>query len=115
SSRNLIIGSNVTFVLQDGVAAIGSGTANTCRIESGVTADFQQGYTCAAILLFQNRSIGASADGVLRMEQAITQFAGAFTAGVGTVEYAGNGVGQTVTCTLGPYYNLVIDNKAGAT
>jgi hypothetical protein len=113
TTGDFIVGANVTFVLQDGVAGIGSGTANTFRIESGATADFQLGYTCAASLLFQDRSTGASSNGTLRMENAIAQFAGAFTSGLGTVEYAGNGVAQAVTCTLGSYYNLVIDTKAG--
>src|SRR5207247_1828490 len=95
---NFVVGNGVTLNHADGVAGIGSTTANYFLIENNAKAVFTaSGYTCPARLVFKNGSdTGTDSSGTLRLENSITQFAGSLTAGIGTVEYAGNGVNQTV-------------------
>jgi hypothetical protein len=115
---DLTVGPLVSFNLYDGVAAGGLGTtnANFFRIEDLAIARFTQAYTCAATLVFRNGNSvsGSLSTGLLRLENTVAPLAGGFTCGLGTVEYGGAGVAQTVAGTLGAYYNLVIDTTGGA-
>ncbi len=128
-SQNLVVGQNVTFILDDAVdptanGGIGNGTAAfSLRIESGATAIFKRNYNNSARLLFRDTNdSGPLSNGTLRLEGTITddstELGSAFDPGLGTVEYAGVNVAQTIwtrinAATAISYYNLTIDNTGG--
>ncbi len=125
-NQNLLVGKDVIFIVNDGVdptanRGIGDGSATySLRIESNAQAIFKGNYNNSARLLFRDTSdAGPASNGLLRLERTITddstELGSAVDTGVGTVEYAGQSVAQTVwtrvnAVTPFSYYNLVIDN-----
>jgi hypothetical protein len=127
--QNFVVGANVTLDMDDGVdptanGGIGDGSATwSFRIEDNAFARFRRNYNNSARLLFRNNTdTGTLSNGVLRLEGTITddssELGSSFDPGVGTVEYAGQNVAQTVWTRINgataiSYFNLVIDNIGG--
>ena len=122
---DLTVGPNVNFLILDGCNAagdqgIGHAATDVFRIDNGATVTFRSNCNLSGAITFTDSANNPST-GTIRIENTLTAdgtiMGTVFNAGNGTVEFAGQTLGQTVWCQTKnvplAYWNLTIDTIAG--